>query len=60
MSTATASVEDRIKCGRFHVDTSAKPNRTYRYAISAVDVAGNEGPMGTGVSTRTAGQGNAP
>ncbi|MFV2069392.1 MAG: hypothetical protein ACC645_20710 [Pirellulales bacterium] len=49
-------VEDRIKCGRFYVDTSASPKATYNYAVSVVDITGNEGPKGAGVSTRTSRQ----
>ena len=47
-------VEDRLKCGRFYVDTSASPKGTFGYAVSAVDLAGNEGPKGAAVSTATA------
>jgi len=37
-------VEDRMKCGRFYVDLAADPKGTFAYAVSAVDLAGNEGP----------------
>jgi len=47
-------VEDRLKCGRFYVDSSADPKTRYTYAISAVDLAGNEGPKGQAVSTDAA------
>ena len=47
-------VEDRLKGGRFHVDTSADPRGGGTYAISAVDLAGNEGPKGPTVPTDSA------
>ena len=47
-------VEDRMKCGRFYVDTSMDPKNTCVYAISAVDLSGNEGPKGAPVSTAAA------
>ena len=47
-------VEDRMKCGRFYVDTSMDPKNACVYAISAVDLSGNEGPKGAAVSTATA------
>jgi hypothetical protein len=47
-------VEDRLKCGRFYVDVSADPKRTYGYVVSAVDLAGNEGPCCAAVPTALA------
>ena len=44
-------VEDRLKCGRFYVDTSADPKGACSYAVSAVDLSGNEGPKGLPVSS---------
>jgi hypothetical protein len=44
-------VEDRLKCGRFYVDVEADPRKRYDYAISAVDLAGNESAKGETVST---------
>ena len=47
-------VEDRMKCGRFYVDLSADPKGKFEYAVSAVDLAGNEGPKCPPVSTAPA------
>jgi hypothetical protein len=47
-------VEERLKCGRFYVDTSADPKGKYSYAISAVDTSNNEGPKCAAVSTEAA------
>jgi len=47
-------LEERLKCGRFYVDTTADPKRTYSYAVSAVDLCDNEGPKCAPVSTASA------
>ena len=46
-------VEDRLKCGRFYVDTAIAPRgaHLHRYAVSAVDLSGNEGPRCADVPT---------
>ena len=43
-----------MKCGRFYVDLSADPKGKFEYAVSAVDLAGNEGPKCPPVSTAPA------
>jgi len=49
-------VEERLKCGRFYVDTAIAPRgaHLHRYAVSAVDLSGNEGPKCPPVSTALA------